>query len=51
MPQGNGIGSKSDYGNGGGVTEQLKSENPMEWVRRVNGIKVRVEEEIVNQLI
>lgn len=34
-----------------GVTEQLKSENPMEWVRRVNGIKVRVEEEIVNQLI
>lgn len=34
-----------------GVTEQLKSENPMEWVRRVDGIKVRVEEEIVNQLI
>lgn len=33
------------------VTEQLKSENPMEWVRRINGIKVRVEEEIVNQLI
>lgn len=33
------------------VTEQLKSENPMEWVRRVNGIKVRVEEQAVNQLI
>lgn len=29
-----------------GVTEQLKKENPMEWVRRVNGIKQRVEESI-----
>lgn len=27
-----------------GVTEQLKKEDPMEWVRRVNEIKVRVEE-------
>lgn len=27
-----------------GVMEQLKKENPLEWVRRVNGIKVRVEE-------
>ena len=26
------------------VTEQLKSENQMEWVQRVNGIKARVEE-------
>lgn len=26
------------------VTEQLKSENPMEWVRRVNAIKAGVEE-------
>lgn len=33
-----------------GVTEQLKRENPLEWVRRVNGIKVRVEEEIVKNL-
>ena len=33
------------------VTEQLKKENPLEWVRRVNGIKARVEEEIVNQLL
>lgn len=24
-----------------GVTEQLKKEDPMKWVRRVNGIKVR----------
>lgn len=29
-----------------GVTEQLKSENPLEWVQRVNGIKARVEEMI-----
>ena len=28
------------------VTEQLKNENPLEWVQRVNGIKARVEEEI-----
>lgn len=34
-----------------GVTEQLKKENPMEWVRRVNGIMMRVEEIIVNKLL
>lgn len=34
-----------------GVTEQLKKENPMEWVRRANGIKARVEEAIVNDLL
>lgn len=34
-----------------GVTERLKKENPMEWVRRVNGIKVRVEEQVVNSLL
>lgn len=33
-----------------GVTEQLKKENPLEWVRRVNGIKARVEEETVKNL-
>lgn len=27
-----------------GVAEQLKKENPLEWVLRVNGIKARVEE-------
>lgn len=32
------------------VTEQSKKENPLEWVRRVNGIKARVEEEIVKNL-
>lgn len=30
-----------------GVMEQLKKENPMEWIGRVNGIKARVEEEVV----
>ena len=35
----------------GGVTEQLKKENPKEWVQRVNGIKVRTEEQIVKKLL
>lgn len=34
-----------------GVTEQLKNENPLKWVRRVNGIKMRVEEDIINQVL
>lgn len=34
-----------------GLTEQLKKENPMEWVRRVNGIKARVEEDLINRLL
>lgn len=34
-----------------GVTEQLKKENPFEWVQRVNGIKVRMEEQIVKKLL
>ncbi len=34
-----------------GVTEQLKKENPIEWVRRVNGIKARVEEGIANKML
>jgi len=33
-----------------GVAKRLKKENPMEWVQRVNGIKARVEEEIVKNL-
>lgn len=33
------------------VTEKLKKENPLEWVRRVNGIKAKVEEAIVNDLL
>ena len=34
-----------------GVTEQLKSENPMEWVRRVNGIKRKVEEVVWRKIV
>lgn len=34
-----------------GITEQLKNENPLEWVQRVNGIKVRVEGVIANALL
>lgn len=34
-----------------GVTEQLKAENPLEWVGRVNGIRVRVEEQVVSDWI
>lgn len=34
-----------------GVMEQLKKGNPIECVRRVNGLKVRVEEEIINKLL
>ena len=33
------------------VAEKLEKENPIEWVRMVNGIKVRVEEQIVNSLL
>ena len=34
-----------------GVTEQLKTENQMEWVRRMNSIRERVEETIAAELI
>lgn len=34
-----------------GVTEQLKAENQMEWVRRMNNIRNRVEEVIFSKLI
>ena len=33
------------------VTEQLKAEKPMEWVRRMNGIKVRVTEVVNGEVI
>lgn len=33
------------------ITEQLKAENGMEWVRRMNNIRNRVEEIIRNELI
>lgn len=34
-----------------GVTEALKSEDPMSWVRRMNSIKYRAEEIILTELI
>lgn len=33
-----------------GVTEQMKEENPMEWVRRMNNIKVRAEEMVLERV-
>ena len=33
-----------------GVDERMKAENPMEWVRRVNGIKANVEGEVERKL-
>ena len=35
----------------GGVTEQLKAENPMLWVQKMNNIRARVTEIINNELI
>lgn len=35
-----------DYAASEGVTEQLKAEEPMEWVRRINGIRERVIETV-----
>ena len=34
-----------------GITEQLKSQNQMEWVRRMNNIRQRVNEIIYKELI
>lgn len=34
-----------------GVTEQLKAENQMEWVRRMNNIRNRVEKVVLQELI
>ncbi len=34
-----------------GITEQLKVENQMEWVRRMNSIRERVEEAILSDFI
>lgn len=33
------------------VTEELKKRNPIEWVRRVNGIRRRVESEVLKSYI
>ncbi len=34
-----------------GITEQLKVENQMEWVRRMNSILQRAEETVISELI
>ena len=34
-----------------GVTEQLKAENQMEWIGRMNSIRSRAEETVLNDLI
>ena len=34
-----------------GVTEKLKGRNQMEWIRRVNNIRNRVDEVILNELV
>ena len=39
------------YSKGEGVTEQLKAENQVEWVRRMNSIRERIEEIIFAELI
>ena len=40
-----------DYAASDGVTEQLKAEDPMEWVRKMNGIRVRVTDTVNAQFI
>jgi len=34
-----------------GISEDLKARDPMEWVRRMNGIKAQAEEIVLNELI
>lgn len=40
-----------DYAASEDVTEQLKATNPMEWVRRMNGIRARVTEVVNSEVI
>ncbi len=40
-----------DYAASEGVTEQLKAEEPMEWVRRLNEIKARVTEAVNSEIV
>lgn len=40
-----------EYAEREGVTEQLKAENPMEWVRRMNNIRNQVIGIVINELI
>ena len=34
-----------------GISEELKARDPMEWVRRMNGIKAQAEEIVLSELI
>lgn len=40
-----------EYADKEGVTEQLKAENPMEWVRRTNNIRERVTEVVTAEVL
>ena len=40
-----------EYAEKEGVTEQLKVKNPMEWVRRMNNIRERVNEVVNTEMI
>lgn len=40
-----------EYAEREGVTEQLKAENPMEWVQKMNNIRSRVAETVCADLI
>lgn len=40
-----------EYAEREGVTEQLKAENPMKWVRRMNNIRNQVIGIVINELI
>ena len=40
-----------EYAENEGVTEQLKAENPMVWVRRMNNIRERVNEVVNAEMI
>lgn len=40
-----------EYAEREGVTEQLKAENPMGWVRRMNNIRNRVTEIVTNKVL
>ena len=40
-----------DYAASEGVTKQLKAEDPMEWVRKMNGIRARVTDAVAMEEI
>ena len=40
-----------EYAEKKGVTKQLKKENPIEWIRRMNNIKMRVREMVNSEVI